>query len=475
LKFLLPFSLLVAAGSLLERRSENPPVAPATVERISTAFAPAPIFVSPVESSAEGSLWLAIWALGTICVAGRWMRQWNRLRAIERAAQPLAIDLPVRALVTSAPVEPGIFGVLRPVLLLPEGLTRTLTPAQFQTIIAHELCHVRRRDNLTGALHMAVAALFWFHPLVWWIGARLVEERERACDEGVIERGGIRDDYAQGILNVCKLYLASPLPCAAGVSGADLRKRITAIMTHPLPRSLSLSGRVLIGALGLAALTMPVLVGALRAPSPGEIRRGTPGFHRIQIDDAGFHARNMSLAQLIQFAYGVQGYQITGGPDWVHGERFDIAAQYPDVRRMGNAGIRAAVRELLSERFQLRLREETREVSVYILAADTNGHKLAATTTGNGSVKIYRADGSGSLRVDGVPLKTVAGVMSEVLGRPVMDRTGMNGLYELDLQWSGGVDSMLTAVREQFGLRLDPANAAVASYVIERAEKPPKS
>ncbi len=86
-------------------------------------------------------------------------------------------------------LEPGVFGILRPVLLLPEGITDRLTPAQLEAVIAHELCHVRRRDNLTAAIHMVVETVFWFHPLVWWIRARLVEERERACDEEVLRAG----------------------------------------------------------------------------------------------------------------------------------------------------------------------------------------------------------------------------------------------------------------------------------------------
>ena len=69
--------------------------------------------------------------------------------------------------------------------------------------MAHEVCHVRRRDNLTAALHMLVEAAFWFHPLVWWLGARLVAERERACDEAVLRLGRRPEAYAEGILKVC--------------------------------------------------------------------------------------------------------------------------------------------------------------------------------------------------------------------------------------------------------------------------------
>ena len=90
-----------------------------------------------------------------------------------------------------ARIEPGVLGILKPILLLPKGITDRLPPAQLDAIIAHEMSHVRRRDNLTGAIHMLVEAIFWFHPMVWWIEARLIEERERACDEEVLDRKSV--------------------------------------------------------------------------------------------------------------------------------------------------------------------------------------------------------------------------------------------------------------------------------------------
>ena len=70
-----------------------------------------------------------------------------------------------------------MFGILRPVLLWPREIDVQLDDAQVRAVLAHELTHARRRDNLTAAMHMFVEAVFWFHPLVWWIGARLVDER----------------------------------------------------------------------------------------------------------------------------------------------------------------------------------------------------------------------------------------------------------------------------------------------------------
>lgn len=140
-----------------------------------------------------------------------------------------------------------------------------LTADEFQTILAHELSRVRRRDNLWSALHMMVEAAFRFHPLVWWLGKRLVEERERACDEAVLAMGGRPDVYAESILKVCRLYLQSPVTCAAGVTGSDLKKRIAEIVANRFHPNLSLTKRALL-AMGIAViLAVPIGVGVLRA------------------------------------------------------------------------------------------------------------------------------------------------------------------------------------------------------------------
>ncbi len=143
-------------------------------------------------------------------------------------------------------------------------------------MLAHELCHVRRRDNLFAAIHMVVEAVFWFHPFVWWIGARLIEERERACDEGVLTLGNEPRTYADAILNVCKSYVESPLVCVAGVTGADLKKRIEAIMTNRIGQGLTRAKRILLAATGVAALAGPVAIGVLIAAGNAPAIRAHP-------------------------------------------------------------------------------------------------------------------------------------------------------------------------------------------------------
>src|SRR5207248_5179829 len=133
-----------------------------------------------------------------------------------------------------------------------------LLPEQFETVLAHELCHVESRDNLTAALHLAVASVFWFHPAVWLIGRRLIEERERACDEAVLAGGNRPETYAQGILNICKFYRESPLPCAAGVTGADLKQRIREIMTRRAAYRLTVAQKAVLAVGAAIAASIPV-------------------------------------------------------------------------------------------------------------------------------------------------------------------------------------------------------------------------
>ena len=234
-------------------------------------------------------------------------------------------------------------------LLLPQGITDRLAPAQLEAILAHELCHVRRRDNLAAAIHMVVEAIFWFHPLVWWVGARLVEEREHACDEEVLRLGSRPEIYAEGILQTCQFYLESPLVCMSGIAGADLKKRITRIMTLKLAKKLSFGRKALLAAAGIAALTGPVVFGLMNAPqtraqSPAPTTTPAPSFDvasikpdhsgtglfRIKLEPGRFVANNATLKFLLEEAYRVKDSQILGAPGWIDSEHYDIEAKVDD-------------------------------------------------------------------------------------------------------------------------------------------------
>ena len=266
LKFFIPFALLMSLGSKLGTHVPDAPRFAATpvvswaIDQIDqpllsqTPSAPARVHRVP-------SVLTGIWFCGFAAIALIRFRSWLRIRAVLRASTDRGIPATVSIRMSPGLLEPGIVGVFRPVLLLPEGIVERLTPSELETVLAHELCHVRRRDNLFASIHMIAEAVFWFHPMIWWAGARMVEEREGACDEEVLSLGNQPEVYAGAILSVCKLYNESPLACVSGVTGAGIRRRIEAIMTNRAARGLNHAKKLLLAGAAAVALAGPVLIG----------------------------------------------------------------------------------------------------------------------------------------------------------------------------------------------------------------------
>jgi uncharacterized protein (TIGR03435 family) len=409
-------------------------------------------------------------------------------------------------------LEPGVFGIHNPVLLLPKGIEDRLSPAQLQAILAHELCHIRRRDNLTAAIHMAVEAVFWFHPLAWFIGARLVEERERACDEEVLRAGNEAQTYAEGILQICKFYLESPVACMSGVTGADLKKRIADITTQPVAHNLGLGRKLLLAAAGLAAVAGPVAIGLVNAPqSRAQSQAGAatlPAFEVASVKqnksaqrgyslppakNGKFTARNISLKLLMTEAYHVPEFQISGGPDWLDSYRYDV-----DAKAQGNAPTdqtRMMLQRLLAERFKLSAHSEYKDLPLYKLTVAKNGSKLQpAKVAGCDSVASpsplcggFRVYMRSQITGETVSVGQFVDILTLVLGRPVVDKTGLNGYFDLKLQWTPENQVMepgqeahedatpgptvFSAIQEQLGLKLDASRGPVKIVVIDHAEK----
>jgi len=173
-------------------------------------------------------------------------------KPLRNAENAVGMSQRIPILLSRTSLEPGIFGIARPVLVLAARHLRTSGNAHLESILAHELCHVRRQDNLAAMMHMAVEAVLLFHPLVWWLGNRLVEERELACDEAVLEMGSERQVYAESILENLRILrrLAAEL-CFRGY-GADLKKRITHIMTKDAMYKLNFSKKLLLSTVAVA-------------------------------------------------------------------------------------------------------------------------------------------------------------------------------------------------------------------------------
>jgi TonB family protein len=186
------------------------------------------------------------------------------LRRVEHSA---GVRSPISLQSSQSSLEPGVFGIRRPLLLWPEGLSQHLQDAHVEAVFAHEVQHVRRRDNLAAAMHMVVEAIFWFHPLVWWLGARLVEERELACDEAVLRLGNQPGIYAESILKTCEFCVTSPLACVPGVTGADLKQRIVRIMSQRSAVKLGFLKKMALVAIGTGAVAVPMVAGLIKAPA----------------------------------------------------------------------------------------------------------------------------------------------------------------------------------------------------------------
>jgi bla regulator protein blaR1 len=414
LKFLVPFSLLVSLGSHLGwmPTSTKIPIQAVsfTMVQVTQPFSGTLSFAT---STPRTTYWFPIaifglWVCGFGVITLIRFKAWLRIRNAVRSSIPLEIPATVQVRSSPGLLEPGVVGLLRPILLLPAGITERLTKPQLEAVLVHEQCHIQRRDNLTAAIHMIVEAAFWFHPLIWWIGARLVEERERACDEDVLRLGSEPKVYALGILKVCELYAESPLTCVAGVTGNNLKKRMEWIMKNHVGEVLNIWRKLLLATAGMMAVAAPVVLGLLHvtetetaaashasAPIPD---RPSQAGRKQEFEVASFkqntsdidasmnvaenHANggslsgtNVRLIAYIYFAYNMTGNQfqllMPQLPKWVVDDRFDIQA-----RADGNPTrdqMRLMLRHLLSDRFKLAMHYEARQLPVFALALATPG------------------------------------------------------------------------------------------------------
>ena len=266
-KFAVPFSLLIAAGSVFEWPRARLASVPAPNLFEITRMVAEPVAAAPDNPWPGLLTWVAgsVWLAGFSIVLLSWRRAGRRSRAMVRSAAPvseLASEWTDVRVSTEA-VGPAVFGLVRPVLLLPAGIDARLTREELSAVIAHERAHAERYDNLTTAFHRAVTAVFWFHPFVWWVGRRLIEERERASDEAAVAAGFSPAVYARGLLKVCRSALGAPQGCMAGAYSSNLKTRVEGIMKYDEIRKLHPALRFAVGALAMLSLAGPLAAGFL--------------------------------------------------------------------------------------------------------------------------------------------------------------------------------------------------------------------
>jgi len=223
--------------------------------------------------------------------------------------------------------------------------------------------------------------------------------------------------------------------------------------------------------LGLCAFAQPQFeVASIKPVTVGESY--TSG---IATGHGKLDAENVTLKRCIIGAYGVSPSQVVGGPDWLDSDRFHILAKTAEPTE-DEAVFDAALRRLLAERFHLAIHRETRPLQAYVIEVAKGGPRLEKAADGESVTN--SSHGQLAARCTGMDL--FAQVIARELGLPVVNRTGLEGVFNFQLHWTPERElsrpdagpSIFTALQEQLGLRLRAQKVPLEVIVIDRAEHP---
>jgi uncharacterized protein (TIGR03435 family) len=186
---------------------------------------------------------------------------------------------------------------------------------------------------------------------------------------------------------------------------------------------------------------------------------------------------------MIRGAYDLRENEVLDAPGWAHSEQYDISAAYEGQR--SSAQHNEMMQSLLEERFALKAHFETREAPTYraVLSRQDGklGSNLAASTVACDTAGRARPCGmrasSGTVSLSGYSVRYLLNYLESVVGRRIIDETGLKGEYEITLEWARGRDdldrpSVFTALQEQLGLRLEPARGPVQVLIIDSISRP---
>jgi bla regulator protein blaR1 len=497
--------------------------------------------------TASALLW-TVWGAGALLcllpvLAGTW-----HLRALRRAGSSSARgDALLRRLSAEAGLHrsiavrvhesipgPMTYGTLRPVILLPLDAERWTDDALSRAMI-HELEHVRRADWLSQYMARIVDALYWFHPLVWMAWRRLSLEAERACDDAVLRRSEATAYAHQLVLLAERLASTATPPLLAMAACRDLSTRVRAVLDGAQARgragALPVATAIVAAALFIAAVAPLRAVRQVQALSNGaqqpplafetaSVKPNKSGaeerYFRLDPRGGSLTVVNVQLREMITFAYQIQSFQLEGGPGWIASDRFDILAkperEVPSTES-GQDPLKMMLRTLLADRFKLVMHKETKELPIFELVLARQDGKLgpqlrpaavdcaaraAAARAGTPPPPSSGPPGPGScgttmnpvsVRGGGTTLAVLASLLEGPAKRLVIDRTGLAGNWDLEVNYTPdrsqlppGVElpssidpngpSLFTAIEEQLGLKLRPARGPVEVLVIDSVQQP---
>jgi uncharacterized protein (TIGR03435 family) len=407
-----------------------------------------------------------------------------------------------KRLTSASCVVPVTVGLLHARIILPES-SREWPKAQLDAVLAHEGEHIRRRDPLFQWIALLNRAIFWFHPLAWWLERRLSGLAEEACDAVVLARGYDPREYSEYLLDLARSVQRSGSRIEAvgmAMPGIGLKHRIAQILSGvPMPRFSRprMACTVAVCAAAAAILAAGTVTRAQQQSTPRpafEVASVKPnkvggGFSIDTPSGSRLMTANTTLKFLVQQAYRVQEFQVSGGPSWFNTERYDIVAKAASPTSGDQLMLMLQV--LLEDRFKLNLHKDKKVVPAYSLVVGKTGSKLHEASLEGSSNNGFRI---GTTRLSGrrVSMSGFADVLSQLLGHPVSNGTALSGFFDLRLEWSpdetqprvpqGAVldtsgPSIFTAVQEQLGLKLESTKAPVdvRSSTMRRGRRRTKS
>jgi uncharacterized protein (TIGR03435 family) len=190
-------------------------------------------------------------------------------------------------------------------------------------------------------------------------------------------------------------------------------------------------------------------------------------------------AENINISSIVQQAFGIKEFQISGAPGWLATDKYDVSATTGTTKDLSDTELEPYFQALLVERFHLRYHRETKEMQVYALGVAKTGAKVTAHAgAGDNSTNMTNGPAKTSMKSVNISMKGFAGTLGRRLDRMVIDNTGLAGGYDLTLEWAPNPSpdstepSLFTALQEQLGLKLESTKALVEIIVIDNIERP---
>jgi bla regulator protein BlaR1 len=242
--------------------------------------------------------------------------------------------------------------------------------------------------------------------------------------------------------------------------------------------------RSLIGVIAAAAAFSQV-----QAPTEFEVASIRPNkaddrIVTINVGPGGrFAARGYTLVLLMQRAYGVMDWNVSGGPGWIRTDRYDVTATANVAGNLTEGQLRPMLQILLAERFKLKLHQTSKEMPGYALVVGKHGPKVKASADGEEHADTFRMNRTG-LSGQGISMENFARYVGGKLGLVAVDMTGLKAVYDFKVEWTEdpeqlpGADprdawrsAVFAALQDQLGLKLAPQKIVVRMLVIDSVEK----